>query len=160
VGDAQSGHEKTLTAVLPALAGANLIYGLGMLESGVTFDYGQLVMDDEFARMIKHVVMGIAVDDETLAVEDIAGVGSFGDFLSLDATLRHMREQSQPRLIDRRVREEWQTMGASDLHERARRKALEILESHRPEPLPDVVAAEIRSVVVAAENELGVSGAA
>ena len=43
--DAQSGHEKTLTGLLPALAGANLIYGLGMLESGVTLDYGQLVMD-------------------------------------------------------------------------------------------------------------------
>ena len=46
MGYAQSGHEKTLTALLPALAGANLIYCLGMLESGVTFDYGQLVMDD------------------------------------------------------------------------------------------------------------------
>ncbi len=51
--DAQSGHEKTLTGLLPALAGANLIYGLGMLESGVTLDFGQLVMDAEFARMIK-----------------------------------------------------------------------------------------------------------
>ncbi len=159
MGDAQSGHEKTLTAVLPALAGANLIYGLGMLESGVTFDYGQLVMDDEFARMIKHVVSGIAVNDETLAVEDIAQVGSFGDFLSLDATLRHMREQSQPKLIDRRVREEWTTMGATDLHDRARVKALAILESHHPEPLPSEVAAEIRSIVVEAEKELGVAGA-
>ena len=53
--DAQSGHEKTLTGLLPALAGANLIYGLGMIESGMTFDFGQLVMDDEFAGMIKHV---------------------------------------------------------------------------------------------------------
>jgi len=41
------------------LAGANLIYGLGMLESGMTFDFGQLVLDAEFARMIKHAVHGI-----------------------------------------------------------------------------------------------------
>ena len=159
MGDAQSGHEKTLTAVLPALAGANLIYGLGMLESGVTFDYGQLVMDDEFARMIKHCVLGIPVNDETLAVEDIAQVGSFGDFLSLDATLRHMRQQSQPKLIDRRVREEWKMMGATDMHARAHAKALEILESHHPESLPDDVAAEIRNIVVGAEKELGVTAA-
>ena len=64
---------------MAALAGANLIYGAGMIESGVTFDCGQLVMDNEIARMIKHVVNGIPVDDETLAVEDIAGVGPFGD---------------------------------------------------------------------------------
>ena len=58
--------------------------------------------------MIKFAVGGIPVSDETLAVEDIAAVGSFGDFLSLDATYRHMREQSSPKLIDRRVREDWQ----------------------------------------------------
>ena len=65
--------------------------------------------------MIKHAVAGIPVDDETLAVEDIAGVGPFGDFLSLDATLRHMRALSQPEVLDRRVREDWEARGASDL---------------------------------------------
>jgi trimethylamine---corrinoid protein Co-methyltransferase len=159
MGDAQSGHEKTLTAMLPALAGANLIYGLGMLESGVTFDYGQLVMDDEVAAMIKHVVAGIPVDDETLAVDDIARVGSFGDFLSLDATLRHMREQSQPRLIDRRVREDWTAAGATDLHDRARARALEILASHHPDPLPVEVAEQIGRIVAGAEEEMGVAAA-
>ena len=69
-----------MTGLLPALAGANLIYGLGMLESGVTFDFGQLVMDNEFARMIRHAVGGIRVDDESLAVEDIAAVGPVTDF--------------------------------------------------------------------------------
>ena len=111
--------------MLAALAGTNLIYGLGMIESGVTFDYAQLVMDDEFARMIKQVVGGIRVDDETLAVDDIAAVGSFGDFLSLDATMRHMREASQPVLIDRRVREDWEARGR-DRHAtsgRSRRRA-------------------------------------
>ena len=61
--------------MLPALAGANLIYGLGMIEMGMTIDYGQLVMDNEFARMIKHVVQGIAVNDETLAADVIHEIG-------------------------------------------------------------------------------------
>ena len=90
------------------MAGANQIYGAGMIESGVTFDLGQLVMDNEIARMIKFTVGGIAVTDETMAVDDIARVGAFGDFLSLDATLRHMRELSQPEVLDRRVREDWE----------------------------------------------------
>ena len=115
----QTGHEKTLTALMAALAGTNLIYGLGMIESGVTFDYAQLVIDNEMARMIKHVVGGVRVDDESLAVDDIAAVGSFGDFLSLDATMRHMRDTSQPELIDRRVREDWEARGASDMYTRA-----------------------------------------
>ena len=73
--DAQSGHEKTITGLLPALAGANLIYGLGMIEMGMTIYYGQMVMDNEFARMIKYLVQGIPVNDETLAVDVIKEIG-------------------------------------------------------------------------------------
>lgn len=154
--DAQSGHEKTLTGLMPALAGANLIYGLGMIESGMTFDFGQLVMDDEFAGMIKRCVGGIPVRDETLALDVIAGVGPFGDFLSLDHTMAHMRETSQPALIDRRVRDDWQARGATTIYDRARARAREILATHVPAPLPDGVAGELRRIVEAAERELGV----
>ena len=140
---------------MAALAGTNLIYGLGMIESGVTFDYAQLVMDDEIARMVKHVVRGIRVDDEALAVDDIAAVGAFGDFLSLDATMKHMREASQPELIDRRVREDWEARGSSDLYQRSLLKARHILETHQPEPLPADVLARIRKIVDDADRELG-----
>ena len=139
------------------MAGANQIYGAGMIESGVTFDFGQLVMDNEFAKMIKHVVAGIAVDDETLAVEDIAGVGPFGDFLSLDATLKHMRELSQPEVLDRRVREDWEARGASDLATRARARALELIDTHEPLPLDADVAKQIRGIIEAANREKGVA---
>ena len=43
---------------MAALAGADLIYGAGMTESGVTFDYAQYVLDNDMARMIKHTVQG------------------------------------------------------------------------------------------------------
>ena len=139
---------------MAALAGTNLIYGLGMIESGMTFDYAQLVIDDEMARMIKQVVGGIRVDDESLAVDDIHQVGSFGDFLSLDATMAHMREQSQPKLIDRRVREDWEEMGSTDMYQRASVRAREILETHVPEPLPADVRQRVREIVDAADREL------
>jgi trimethylamine--corrinoid protein Co-methyltransferase len=142
------------------LAGANQIYGAGMIESGVTFDGAQLVIDDEIAAMIKQCVRGVTVDDETLAVDDIAAVGAFGDFLALAATLRHMRELSQPRLLDRRVREDWQERGGSDLHARARRRALEIVEGHRPEPLDVDAAKQIRAIVETADRERGVASPA
>ena len=154
--DAQSGHEKTLTGLMPALAGANLIYGLGMIESGMTFDFGQLVMDDEFAAMIKQCVGGIPVSDETLAIDVIGEVGPFGDFLSHDHTMAHMRSTSQPALIDRRVRDEWAAMGSSTLHERALVKARAIIETHVPEPLPEGVPEKLAAIIAAAERELGV----
>jgi trimethylamine--corrinoid protein Co-methyltransferase len=138
------------------LAGANLIYGSGMIESGVTFDFGQLVMDNEFARMIKFVVGGIPVSDETLSVDIIAEVGAFKDFLSHEDTYRNMRSQSQSRLIDRRVREDWEAAGASDLSTRARAEARRILASHEVAPLAADVAAEVREIVARADATLTV----
>jgi len=128
-----------------------------MIESGVTFDLGQLVMDNEIARMIKFTVAGIAVTDETMAIDDIGKVGAFGDFLSLDATLKHMRELSQPTVLDRRVREDWESRGATDLATRARARALELVESHQPMPLDPDVAEQIRRIIEAADREKGVA---
>jgi trimethylamine--corrinoid protein Co-methyltransferase len=139
------------------LAGANLIYGAGMIESGVTFDCAQFVMDNEFARMIKQCVRGIPVDDETLAVDDIALVGSFGDFLSLDATLKHMRKLSQPELLDRRVKEDWEERGATDLHARCLAKAREVLRDYRPEQLDDDVKQRIHQIVEETDRFVGVA---
>ena len=139
------------------MAGANLIYGAGMIESGVAFDFGQLVMDNEFARMIKHAVHGVPVDDELLGVDDIAQVGPFGDFLSLDATMRHMREQSQPRFMDRRVREDWEAAGHTHLSQRATTEAVRLLQEHRPEPLAADVATRLHAIVKTAERDLGVA---
>ncbi len=156
--DAQAGHEKTLSAILPALAGANMIYGAGMFETGLTLDYGQMVMDNEFAEMIKYVLKGIPINDETLALDVIHEIGSSGDFVSHEHTYKRMRtEQTHPELIDRQVRESWEESGSRNIHERAWDKANHILDTHQPEPLPDNVLATIRSIVEEAEEELGVS---
>ena len=138
------------------MAGANLIYGLGMIEMGMTIDYGQMVMDNEFARMIKYLVQGIPVNDETLAVDVIKEIGVGKDFLSHASTYKHMRTQSQPKLIDRRMREDWQAAGGTDIYQRALEEARYILENHKPDPLPDTVLSAMRSIVEEAEAELGI----
>ena len=79
---------------------------------------------------------GIPVTDETLAVEDIAKVGPFGDFLSLDSTLKHMRELSQPEVLDRRVREDWEARGSQELYTTCLEKARDVLREYHPEPCP------------------------
>ena len=110
--DAQSGHEKTITGILPALAGANVIYGLGMLEMGITFDLAQLVLDNEIAEMIKYAVNGIPVNDETLAVDIIKEMGIGKDYLAHESTYQHMASQSRAELMDRRMREDWEADGS------------------------------------------------
>ena len=133
-----------------------MIDGLGMLESGITFDYGQLVLDCEMARMIKHTVQGFPVTDDSLALDVIKEIGPGGHFLMHQHTFDLMKTQSQPEIIDRRARDVWKAAGASTAYERAIEKAQWILENHKPDPLPDDVLATIRSIVVQTEKELGV----
>ncbi|RLC06132.1 MAG: hypothetical protein DRH90_04155 [Deltaproteobacteria bacterium] len=145
-----------MTSLLPALAGANLIYGMGMIEMGMTFDFGQLVLDNEVAQMVRHVVNGIAVNDETLAVDAIKEIGIGKDFLSHDSTLRHMRSISAPRVFDRTMREDWEQAGKPDIYKKATEKAIEILETHTPDPIADDIQKRIHSIVEEAEKELGI----
>ena len=153
------GHEKTLTGLIPALAGADMIYGPGMLESGITFDLAQLTLDCEFARMIKHTVNGIPVNEETIALDVIQEIGPFGDFLAHSHTYQHMREQSRAEIIDRRMRSAWEMDGAIDSYTRAVHKVHTILENHVPEPLAPEVLAGIRRIVEETETKMGVSPA-
>ena len=128
-----------------------------MLEMGMTFSYSQLVMDCEFAKMIKFVVNGIDVNDETLAVDAIAETGPFNNFLIHPLTMKYMRSQSQPEIMDRNNRESWEAAGSRDMDAVAAEKARQILEEHEPDPLPDQVLAEVREIVSETESELGVN---
>ena len=123
---------------------------------GMTIDFGQLVMDNEFAKMIKFVLNGIPVSDEMLAADVIHEIGIGKDFLSHENTFKNMKTQSQPKLIDRRTREDWNAGGQTDLHQRALAEARYILENHKPDPLPEDVLATLRSIVQEAEEELGI----
>lgn len=139
---------------MPALAGANLIYGLGMLEMGMTMSYSQLVMDADFAKMIKYTVPGIPVNDDTLSVDVINDVGYSKDFLSHRNTFNFRKSQSQPDVIDRRIRSRWlEDEGGLTLEQRADRKARQIFATHKPEPLPELVLQALRDIVDKAEKE-------
>jgi len=140
--------------MLPALAGANVIYGLGMLEMGITFDLAQLVLDNEIAGMILYSLNGIIVNDETLSVDVIRELGIGKDYMSHASTYKHMRSQSQVQLIDRRMREDWEAAGSMDIYKRAHARVLEILETYEPFPLPANVLNAIQSIVEEAEKEL------
>jgi trimethylamine--corrinoid protein Co-methyltransferase len=152
----QAAYEKTLTGVSAAMSGANLISGIGGLETGLTFDFGLAVLDDEIVRMIKHFKSGIEVNEETLSTDIIHEIGPFGNFLSHDSTLLKMRSMSQTRLFDRSNREDWENKGKPQSYAKALSRAVDILENYRPEPLPESAIQSIRAIVIEAEKEVGV----
>jgi len=138
-----------------AMAGANLIYGAGMLDSGLIFSYAQLAIDNDIFKMIRKVMQGMRVDDENLAVDIIKSVGPGGDFLMQDHTMKYMRTlPSVPNLIDRGNRENWLASGEKGLAEKAAEKAAEILANHKPVPLSDEAKSALRAVVEESDSEM------
>lgn len=152
--DAQAAHEGTMTTLLPALARLNMIYGMGILESALTWSHEQLMIDNDIVKMIKRVIQGIDVTDETMAVDIIKQAHKIKSFLRQKHTLQHMREQSRPTLIDRTTRSTWEARGSKDLTQRAREEARRILKTHQPEPLSNDVKKTLREIVESAEKEL------
>jgi trimethylamine--corrinoid protein Co-methyltransferase len=65
----QAAFAKAITGMAAAMAGASILVGIGGLETGLTFDFGQAVLDDEIVRMIKHLKQGIEVKAETLSID-------------------------------------------------------------------------------------------
>jgi len=127
-----------------------------MLEMGMTIDYGQMVIDNEFSAMIRNAVSGIRVDDDELTLDLIHEIGPMNDFLSHDSTLKHARLHSHPDFIDRRMRVSWDEAGCPSIHQKATERAREVIEKHEPDSLPKSILDTINSIIKEAEKELGV----
>jgi len=144
--DIQAGYEKAFSICLCVLAGSNYIHhAAGMLESMRAVAYEQYVIDDEIIGMALRLLRGIQIDEETLGFEALREVGPSGNFLSSMHTVNYMRrEYFLPALGDRQTREAWEQSGALDARERARKKAKEILETHRAKEIDPKIDQEIR----------------
>lgn len=137
------------------LAGANMIYGCGMLDTGNVVDFGALVADNELVGMIKHFMKGVRVTEEDIAMDVIRRVGPRGNFLSDQHTFERIRTNSLGNfIIDRQKRDNWVKDGGKDLSTRATEKALEIIETHKVEPLPEKVQVRLSEIIKEAEKEL------
>lgn len=134
--DEQAGIEGTLWSLMAALSGTNLVHDVGYVESALTCSYEMIAAMDEVIGLVKKLMAGIEVTEETLAIDVIDQVGPGGQFLSTDHTMEHYRGIWYPSLFDRRNYDEWAELGKKTLRERANEKVRRILENHQPEPLP------------------------
>ena len=141
-----------MTCLLPALAGANTLYGAGMLELGMTFSMEQLVIDNDIIKMTKKAMQGIPVSTETLSVESIQKVGIGNNFLALKQTRLLVDYPSNPMLIDRRMFGDWAAAGSKDLAAAANEKVVDVLKNHVVPPIDADILKDMKAVVDKADR--------
>ena len=134
--DAQAGYEYAANALTLALAGANVIWGAGGVDSGLGFDYAKLLMDHEFGNNVRFMLQGIDCGYEEMALELIEEVGPGGSYLTHKHTFKRVRNQSKTALFNRAPFATWEKNGSKTMTEVAYDKAKTIIESYEPKPVP------------------------
>jgi trimethylamine---corrinoid protein Co-methyltransferase len=153
--DAAASAETTFGMLLNALSGMTMTQTMGTLASGFYGAAEMLIICDEIARMIKYLLRGVSISEETLSVDVIRQLGHSSNYLSNDHTARYFREELYfPGLFRRQTIDQWQQQGGRTILEDAHQKVLDILEKAKPAYLPEGADKELILVLHEALQEV------
>lgn len=145
--DEQAAADAVFSVYNALHSGTNLIHDVGYIEAGLTQSPEMMVYTAEIISMLRYFFEGIKVDDETLAVDVIHNVGSSGDFMTEDHTMRHFRDFWEPSLIARQRYEAWESAGSKTMKTRVKEKAVALMDEAKGTPLEDSKAEEVEYIL-------------
>ncbi|MFX0061712.1 MAG: trimethylamine methyltransferase family protein [Candidatus Hermodarchaeota archaeon] len=148
--DPQAGFEHGFGTLMAALDGAHLIHDIGYMGQGLLSNPAAIVMSNEIIGSVRRILRGFKLNDDKIGLETIKKVtsGSSGSFLSEVHTLNHFRKEFwMPQLSNRLDYETWIKEGKKSYTDLLIAKTLEILETHRPEPLAENVRYAIETLL-------------
>lgn len=156
--DAQAGLESGVTAVIGALAGIDMISGVGMLDFLACQSPEKLVVDAEAIAMAQRLLAGIEQRTETLALELFEGIAFKGEFLKQPVTrdLFPLEQHVPSKVIDRDSTRGWLQSGGLDTWARAKERTAALLEAYERPELDPADEAELRGVVERAAKDAGI----
>ena len=147
--DSQAGYEKALNISTSLQAGANLVtQACGMLASLMGVSFEAYVIDNDMLGAILRSNVAPDVTEKTLAFENIQAVAKGeGHFLGQAETYARMRSDFlYPEIADRRLIEEWEESGKTDLYQTAHSQVSKILKEHFPCHLDPATEKTIRNL--------------
>lgn len=147
----QAGLENGLSTFMASVVMSDMLLGVGLLHGSRIWSFEQMLLDCEIFGIIRQMMAGIVVDDESLALDAIRAVGPGGNFLSQKHTKKHMRSLWPARYLDRRPYNVWEEQrdGARDW---ACQEARRILSTHQPDPLAPELAKEFQRIIASVES--------
>jgi trimethylamine--corrinoid protein Co-methyltransferase len=139
------GYQKTISALIPVLAGADQVVGIGGFDRSGCESVEQIVMDCELWRNVLRAWQGVKVDKDTLGFDAIARVGPGGYFMKDIHTLRHFKsEVLLPRIA---MRDAPPDATEEPIRKAARDEVKRILKDHVPSKLDKTVRHGLRDLL-------------
>ncbi len=151
--DEQAAMEATINIATAALVGGNMIHDVGYIEQGLTSSMEMMVASDEIIDMVKRILRGIPVSDETMALDVMEAVGPGGHYLDQDHTYNRFKTEIwRPKLLDRLNWENWTQAGSKRYGERVHDRVIEILEAETEPLLDEGMFKELRRICELADT--------
>ena len=139
--DEQWALEAGMSLLAAAASGVTLVHDLGYLASGTASSYEAVVLMDELVAYVKSYLEGVTIDDEMLAVEEIAAVGPGGTHLARKYTRRHYRDFYVPSLLSQQAYDDGAAGGTSSLLQRTAERTRDLRSRERAyAPSPEATA--------------------
>ncbi len=127
--DHQSMAERAMLMQEVALAGADILGGVGQLECATVYSPVQAVLDDEMGRMVRRFLRTPEISEAALNWEDMRRIPAGGHFLDSDHTIARCRDQLVPGVFQRDGRDDYEASGRRGAFEAARDKALAAIDT-------------------------------
>ena len=154
--DPQAGMESAYTILMHALSGSNLIHDFGYMAAGTTSSPELVILGSEMVKIVKYMMKGLEINTKTLALDVIEKVGPGGDFLMEDHTIDNFRTSlCYTETLNRYDYLRWEKEGKKDFNQRAREKAIDILEHYKVPDLPEGIVKKIKEVPLERERSSG-----
>jgi len=151
----QATAEITHQLFLSALTGADFVHNVGLAYHATIISPELIVLSNEIIDMVKVLMSGIELNDETIPFDMIERLGPGSIYLTEDHTLKHYREFWGAPIFDRTFSKK---DGDKDCEELLTQKTIEILKTHQPKPLPEDVLRELKKVEKSWLERVGLTG--
>lgn len=122
--DHQSMAERALLAQVVALAGADILGGVGQLECATVFSPVQAVLDNEVGAMMRRFIRKPSLDRDALNWDEMMKIRAGGHFLDSAHTIATCRDQLTPKVFKRQGRDDYEKSGRRTAFDEAREAAL------------------------------------
>jgi trimethylamine--corrinoid protein Co-methyltransferase len=142
--DLQAATEGALQDLVAASVGEGLVHDTHCwIDHGSTLSPTYMVLGQDILGMVKKFMDGVEVNDDSLALEIIAKVGSGGNFLLEKHTRSNFKNMFYPKLFDRLQYETWVNKGAKLVEERLRERTLALIAEPDLTPLDPKLVKEL-----------------
>ena len=145
------GRDTSVDTVFQYMMQPDMFPGFGLMDNDTLCYPEQMLLDDYIYSTIKTLSTGLVVDEASLALKELAEVGTGGTFMARPFTMKNIRK-----LWKGSVRHGWdqEKKDFKDLMENAKEQIKWIWANHRPKPLSPEQDTALAEILKAAHKEL------